>query len=428
MKNRSSRHWNRLDNAAKIFPATTGKRDTKVFRLACELKEKVEPDILQEALGQTLVEFPLFYSVLKRGLFWYYLEEQPQEVLIKKEGKQPCSPLFDNNKKSLLFNVTYYKKRINVEVYHALTDGTGALQFLRALVYHYLMIKYDIQLKGKSIQMDYDASASQRMDDSFSRYYDDESKPSMIQSTKKKKKAYKLKGAKLSESRIQVIEGVISVKEVIQKAHDYHTTLTVFLVALLLSALREEMSVRDKKRWISVAVPVNLRKYFKSESARNFFGIMDIQYRCTDDKEEFSNVIEFVKNCFAQELSVDKLSARMHKLGSLERNIFARIIPLSMKDVSMKIAYELSELNYTFSLSNIGNVIMPEELRDYIRLFDVFVSTKKEQMCICSYEDNLNLSFTSCFISTEIQKRFFRKLTDMGIGVEIVTNRGWEEQ
>ena len=40
--------WTRLDNAAKIFPPTSNKQDTKVFRFACQLNEWVDQDILQQ--------------------------------------------------------------------------------------------------------------------------------------------------------------------------------------------------------------------------------------------------------------------------------------------------------------------------------------------------------------------------------------------
>ena len=30
--------WRKLDNAAKIFPATSGRADTRVFRFYCELQ------------------------------------------------------------------------------------------------------------------------------------------------------------------------------------------------------------------------------------------------------------------------------------------------------------------------------------------------------------------------------------------------------
>ena len=44
------RKWRSLENTAKIFPATSGKKDERVFRISCQMKEAVEPEKLQRAL------------------------------------------------------------------------------------------------------------------------------------------------------------------------------------------------------------------------------------------------------------------------------------------------------------------------------------------------------------------------------------------
>ena len=121
--------WRRLDNAAKIFPPNSNKRDTKVFRFSCRLYEEVKPDILQQALDQTMHTFPLYASIMRKGLFWYYLEKSEIRAVVKEESKSPCSRIYNENIKNLLFEVTYYKKKINLDVHHALKDGVGALQF-----------------------------------------------------------------------------------------------------------------------------------------------------------------------------------------------------------------------------------------------------------------------------------------------------------
>ena len=105
-----------------------------MFRFYCELKEEVNPDVLQEALNQTIETFPTFLMVLRKGLFWHYLEPCNLRPIVKEEYKEPCSRLYIKDKKTLLFEVTYYKKRINFEVFHVLTDGTGATEFLKELV------------------------------------------------------------------------------------------------------------------------------------------------------------------------------------------------------------------------------------------------------------------------------------------------------
>ena len=56
--------WRKLDNAALAFPLVTGKDDTRVFRFYCQLKEKVDGEILQSALDQAMEKYPLFVLVL----------------------------------------------------------------------------------------------------------------------------------------------------------------------------------------------------------------------------------------------------------------------------------------------------------------------------------------------------------------------------
>lgn len=424
---KKSSQWIRLDNAAKIFPAATRKQDTKVFRFVCELNETVKEETLQKALDLTLKEFPVFQTVMRRGLFWYYLEDSERKAVVHIENKEPCAPIYDPDRKSLLFDVSYYKRRINLEVYHSLTDGTGALTFLRTLVYHYILLVHKEELKGEEILLDYDASAMQRGDDSFDRYYEKKRKSRKKPKMEKSYNAYKIKGTKLSEYRMKVIRGTFSLQELQEVVKGYHTTITVFLTALLIEAIGELMTVRDKRHPVGIVVPVNLRKYFKSESVRNFFGTIDVMYDFGKNSGEFQDIIEKVEECFKNELTEENLRERLYALGSLERNPFARIVPLVIKDFFMRIGYDISEKKYTFSISNIGKVSMPAQLEPYIHLFDVFISTAKAQVCMCSFQDNITMSFTSPFMSTELEKNFFRKLTNRGIAVEIATNQ-WDEE
>lgn len=417
-KEKKDRQWSRLDNAAKIFPSTSGKRDTKVFRFACELVRPVEEAILQQALDRTLEEFPGFLCVLKHGLFWYYLEASDQRPVVHPENQPPCSALYKQNESSLLFDVSYYRCRINLEVHHVLTDGTGAVQFLRVLVYHYLLLRDGERWGTAPPVMDVDASSTEKMADSFQKYYSGrrEGKRTPFRT------AYRIHGPKVAEYRIRVIEGVLPVDAVLRKAREYHTTVTVFLTAVLMRAIYEEMTVRERKKRMVLTIPVNLRQYFASGSARNFFGLIAIAYQFSRQPAELEDIIRYVDECFKQELTTERLEERLNSLGALEHNVFARIAPLIFKDLCLRIAYQISTLTETATLSNIGRVDMPEEMREEIRLFDVFVSTDKLQICMCSYRNNMVISFTSPFVSTDIQKNFFRTLTEMGIEAEIAMN------
>lgn len=413
-------NWNRLDNAAKIFPSAVGKSDTQVFRISCELYNKINPKILQNSLNETIKIFKVFQCILRHGLFWYYLESTDIMPQVVEENKQPCGQIYNHNKKNLLFEVSYYKNRINLEVYHVLSDGTGAMHFLTTL-----LTKYLSELNGiKEPSLFYSPSYIQMSDDSFKRYYTD---------AKKVKKSYRrfacqLKGAKYPEDRIKVITGIMSVKALLEASHKQDTTLTVFLCACLISSISETVSERAKRKPIVLAVPVNLRNHFPSESSRNFFSMIYLEYDYGNYSGTFEDVIKKVSEDLKEGLSRKNLAQNINTYAAIEYNPFARIVPLFLKDIFLKMAYKFSMQKVTAALSNIGMINMPEELIAYIRSFNILYGTNTLQACVCSFRDTLSISFTSPLISPEIQRHFFRKLTDLGIEVEIYANQVEDEK
>lgn len=411
-----AKNWSRLDNAAKIFPPTSGKADTKVFRFSCTLNEKIDSQSLQKALLETVEDFPSFRYVLKRGLFWYYLEEGNFTPAVREEDMPPCSALYHGSS-SPLFSVSYYAARINLEVYHALTDGTGALQFLRTLVYHYLLLRHPEIARDGAPLLDYDASRNQRMDDSFDRYYSGKRRR-----MKTGPVAYQLGGMRHPQWRQQVIIGTASVSALLERARALNATLTELLAAILLLAIDAERPVRSRRRPVVITIPVNLRKYFDSASARNFFSVINVGYDFQNQPATLEAVVASVKAFFERELTPEYLENRLNTLGALEHNPFMRAVPLFLKDPVMRIAYDISERDFTASLSNIGRVTMPDALMPYLERFDVYCSTKKLQICACSLGDTLSMGFTSSLISTDVQRRFFRALTAMDVDVQIYVN------
>jgi len=315
-----------------------------------------------------------------------------------------------------LFEVTYYRKRINLEVYHVLSDGTGALEFLKFLVYRYICLKHPNI--SSTLELDYDASDYQQMDDSFQKYYDSSKKKS-----NKMRFAYRIKGIKTSDWRLNIIEGIMPVKAMINKAHEYKVTLTAFVAALLLKSIFEEMPYRERKKDVVISVPVNLRKYFQSESARNFFSVIPVTYNFSKQSSKFEDIVNYVNTFLKAELTEEKLKLRINALIGLEKNVVLRMVPLFIKNIVLAIAFRISEWSDTSTISNLGQVQMPKELEKYIEHFGMIVATNKTQIGMCSYKDKLTIGFSSSFLNTDIQRRFFRALSEMKIPVEIVSNQ-----
>lgn len=399
-------NWRKLDNAALAFPLVTGENDTRVFRFYCQLKEEVDSDILQQALDRTMEKYPLFQAVLRKGLFWFYLEHSHIRALVKPETEPPCSRLYISDKKSLLFQVSYYKERINFEVFHALTDGTGAMHFLQELVQNYLILAHPKE-NFPEIGRDKKTGRGNIEEDSFSQYYSSD----IPKNKEKKKAAVKLKGEKLVHSDMHISEVVLSVKEVHQKARSYGVSITVLLTAVMLCSIREEIPKNQQKRPVTLMIPVNLRNYFPSQSMTNFFGWIEVGYTFSDTTT-FEEVLADVKRQFEQELEKDKIAMHMNNYVRIEKNIFVRAVPLEIKKYFLMIGANLGSRSITAVYSNIGIIRLPEEYREYIRHFGIFASTNSLQMCSCSYGDEMVLGFTSKIPDDSIQRNFRRMLSE----------------
>ncbi|MCC8065985.1 MAG: DUF6320 domain-containing protein, partial [Clostridiales bacterium] len=398
--------WRKLDNAALAFPAATGKNDTRVFRFYCQLKEPVDGELLQRALDQTMEKYPLFQAVLRKGLFWFYLERRDIRAVVSEEKKPPCSKLYIRDQKSLLFEVTYFENKINFEVFHALTDGTGAMQFLQELVKNYLALAHPDVVFPEPEQAE-EVTGKDQEEDSFSQYYS-------AKSSKNREKghiAYQLKGERLSQDEMRITELEIPVHEILKKARSYGVSLTVFIASALLCAIHEEVPVSRLRRPVALMVPVNLRNYFPSQSMGNFWGWIEVGYEFQEDTK-FADVLTHVKSTFERELTKERIASRMNSLVRLEKNPILRAVPLEVKQFFLVAGTNLGARNFTAIYSNMGVVKMPEAYGAYIDSFHLFASTDNLQLCSCSYGDVLALGFTSKLPAENIQRNFMKLLKE----------------
>lgn len=396
--------WRKLDNAALAFPLVTGKNDTRVFRFYCQLKETVDGEVLQQALDQTMKKYPLFQAVLRKGLFWFYLERRDIHATVKQEKRPPCSSLYIPDKKSLLFQVSYHNNRMNFEVFHGLTDGTGAMNFLEELVQNYLILAHP-ETELPRVEHEEEITPGDQEEDSFSQYYSSE----IPRNKEKKPAAVKLKGEKLVHSDMDITEVILNVKETLAKARSYGVSITILLTAMLLCSIKEEIPRNRQKRPVTLMIPVNLRNYFPSQSMGNFFGWIEVGYVFEEDTS-FEEVLASVKQQFQKQLQKDRIAMNMNGYVRIEKNPFVRAVPLEIKKFFLMAGANLGSRSITAVYSNIGIIRLPEEYKEYIERFGIFASTDSLQLCSCSYGNQLVLGFTSKIPDDSIQRNFMKML------------------
>lgn len=416
MFEQSRAYWRNLDNAAKMFSAASSPKDTRVFRFYCVLKEKIDAAVLQAAVNETIRKYPVFLSRMRKGLFWHYLEKSELRPVVKEEYKEPCSSLYVRDKKALLFEVTYYGNRINFEVFHALTDGTGATEFLRELVKNYLYLAHrgegfaDVVLSGQML------TVKDQEDDSFSKYYN----PDLPKRKKQKVKAYQIKKSRKEYEELKVMEATTSVTELLELSRKYETSMTVVLSAALICAIHGEMSRTQEKKPVILMVPVNLRKIFPSDSMLNFFSYIEPGYKFGEGEDRFEDVLKVVKQYFADHLTKEEVAGRMNETIAFEKHKILKWAPLILKNPCIKMGAKMAESEVTAVLSNMSAVKMPKEYEPYIERFGVYTSTPRTELCVCSYGDALTFGFTSRYDSSNIQRNFYRILQELGIKIQVL--------
>ncbi len=400
--------WYRLDNTGKIFPPVTNNYDPNVFRISCTLKEEINKELLQKALEKTLIDFPVFNSVLRRGFFWYYIEEVDNIKKVEEEYKVPCDSIH-----GILYRVVYYKKRISLEVSHCLTDASGATVFMKCLVANYLIFKYDIQ---NPEEVD-NSSTFEKSEDAFKKYYKNFKK----HNSGKQKSGYKLKGLEYDDYRLKFIEGEISTSKFIALSKKYNCTATEYLAGLLIKSILLQMTEREKRKPVYLTIPVSLRKEFPTNTIRNFFCAMTVSYKSSGE-DTIEEIIESIKKQFELHLQKDNLYRKMSEMIFLENVFICRIVPRAIKDIILRFSFGLTRKVHTMGLSNIGRITIPDCYKDYIEKFSFMTSTDAMHLNTCSFEDKFVFSFSSHFVNTEIQKNFIRELISQGIDVTIDTN------
>ena len=421
MKNSSKNKltWRRLDNSAKIFPMSTGQKYSTVFRLSAVLKEDINPEILQDALIQTLEKYKSFKVKMKAGFFWYYLEENIKKPIVEEEKDYPCKYINPKKNQGYLFKVTHFKNKINIDIFHALTDGNSGNTFFREIIYTYLEMRYPNELKEENRQI---RKIEDYIEDSYIKNYDKKSK-----SNTSKKRAYELKGKKIKLGAVSVIHEIINLEQLKTESKKYGATITQYLTAVLMYVIYTENYIKNKgKKPIKICIPVNLKKYFPSKTISNFFSYITVVGENKDNRlDSFEKIIEFVKKEFEHNLTKEEITKTMSANVKLGNNIFIKSIPLILKNIIVRLSYLEIRKYATITYSNIGRIGIIGEYKRYIDYFLMLIApdpVEKIKCSSCTFENKVVFTFTSILNDNNIEKAFYMFLKNKGINVDIESN------
>lgn len=409
--------WYKLDNVAKLFLATHNKRDTRSIRVSCVLKEPVDGKILSQALNETIKIRPQFQVRIRRGFFWHYIEETDVKPRVVEEDDRPCPVMYGQNYKGILhYKVSYYLDRINIDMFHAISDGTGALAFLKLLVLNYLKLAHPGELED--VHLSESATEDDRYQNSYSHFYENTSNVVPGKILNKKKRAYHIQSRKLPYYQLQFFEVHIPADKLLNKSKQMGVSLTSFIGAKLMLSIKAGMPLGMKKRPVTISMPVNLRNYYPSETLRNFFNNVDFSH-VFDGSETVESLAKEFDEHLKESIKPDLIKNQMNRYQKIERLMFTRVVPLAIKQPVVRAFAKKESKTVTAVLSNLGPVKVPEKMQEYIKGFNDFCSTEKLFITVTSYGNDLVLGIASAYQGTGVIKRLLDSLRDEDMEVKL---------
>lgn len=415
-------NWYKLDNAAKLFPATTQGMNTSVFRVSMILDDEINEHVLQIALDKVSKRFPTLLVKISSGVFWNFLNENEERLLVVKEEKHPCSQFDKRGGSRHLLRVLYFKNKISVEIFHALTDGVGCVEFTKTLVYQYLQLQgHVIDSQGLVLLPD-DMPAKYEIEDSFSQYFK-YSKSKRI----KQEKAFRIRGTLFEPNGNNVIHGIVNAPKLNAIAKKSGSTITAYLAAVLIFSIYSEMmkyGVYDEP--IKICIPINLRGIFPSKSLRNFVTTIHVGQK-VNENTTFEEIIENTNAQIKEEMQKESLHQTVSANVRLEQMLSTRFIPLFIKNIGIKmVSKRVGESIKTMTFTNLGRVLLPPDMARHITCVEAVLYPTKNMPITCalvSVNDKLTITFTRNIVEVGVIRNFFRFLaTECDVDAEINSN------
>ena len=417
--------WYRLDNAGVLYSAIQKEKYSAIYRFSAVMTERVDPDALQRAVEKTMPRFPGFRVRIKKGAFWYYLEpNNAPGPFVKRDISNPCQPVRFKEDNGWLVRFFYYERRISLEVFHALSDGGGALVFFRTLLAVYLRELGHAVPNGEGVLDVDEPPRPEEMEDAYTRYAGKKVLRGGWART-----AYPNKSAAEPFYTLNVTMGFVPVDKLKTAAKAYGASITEYLTAVLMLSIMENQKAEKPRheKPVALAIPINLRSGFPSETLRNF--ILTVR-PCIDPElgdYTLKELVDYVHHFLRLNINRQQMQATFTGNVRFTTNKLLQIFPVFLKNPVMSLSYKLVAARpYSATYTNPGAFRVPEEMAPHIQRMEVILgqATRPSPHCASiSYGNIMEITFAGTGVSSETERRFFCRRVREGVPVRVESNR-----
>ncbi len=417
--------WYKMDNASVMYSSLQKEEYSAIYRFSAMMEAPVEPEALQQAIDKVMPRFPGFAVRIRRGFFWYYFEPNTAPgPFLKKDLAEPCRPLRFNEDNHWLVRFYYYGSRISLEVFHALADGSGALTFFRTLLAQYLRERgIDVPVGTGILDLNQDPRREE-WEDAYSRYAGGKTRPQPLV-----RKAYLSIGTSEPFYTFNVTMGFVPVDKLKERARSIGVSISEYFSAVLIYVLIEKQKAEHpfREKPIALAVPVNLRAFFPTETLRNFIITVQPWIDPAIGPYSFQEIAELVHHYMHTHSSPQEMRAAFTRNVKFQNNKALQLIPRFCKKPIMVLSYRTrGVLPYSGTMTNPGIFKVPDEMRPHILHMEAIqgqATVPRAHLASISYGNTMTITFSGTQEETDVEREFFRFLVKDGIPVHIESNR-----
>ena len=410
----------RIDNAANIYPASLSKSYASLYRMSVTLAEPVDLAVLQQALLSVSERIPTFRCELRAGAFWWHLRRMDKEPEVASAA--PLNRFHFSDNGGFLYKVSADGDRIILDVFHALADGTGSETFLLTLVGEYLRLKHGVDISYSGLVLDpSEAPDAGEVEDSFKTVFSGRKG-----SLEKNAPAYHVKGRRLPGSGLRDVRVVMPVEKVKEVCGRMDCTVTDLLTGMMLEALQKLYRAdgdAKKSSVLKVSVPVNLRPMYGSRTVRNFSSYVNLGFDVRGGYLPLEQIVRLVKMQKRAMLRPENLEPKIAANVQLEANFAVRCLPLFVKKpIIDAVNRHHGDVYVSQTLSNLGEVRLPEEMRPFVTAFDFILGCQRGNSGAVSctgYDGKLFLHLSRNVFGAEFEQFFLDRAQSLGFLSEV---------
>lgn len=399
-----------VDNASILFLSLIKPHHNNNFRFSMTLREPISPEALQLAVDRITPRFPSVIACLRQGFFHYRQVPVSAPPQVRPDPGF-LHPMSREELAACCFRVFYRDCTVSIEAFHAMTDGYGAITTFTTLMAEYLHIRQGLITPPGLTRLDVSQAPQQEETvDSFLDFADAPAKhlPSRF--------SYLPPRTSQADWQVRTSTLTMDTKPLLEAAHRHQVTLNTLLTTVLASTVMEHQlrSSKGRLKPVRIMVPVDLRRLAGSRTLRNFslytLPTMEPEHRHLSIRE----LSQVFSAQLKQQLSESALKGMVSYNVRTQNAWYFRCIPWKLKSLLLRIGYRFfGESNSSLTLTNLGVVRFPEELKPHILDFQCYLTPRVSSPYGCtvmSFGDKISLNMSRFTQEDEIGAAYFEKL------------------